>query len=152
MLQFFVMIFRGFIWFASFGKNVAGFFSSFARFGVFRMAMKYFLLSTFYAFVVLLVVLSMAFFYFVIRSIVEVFNIGSMIMIYINSFSSSGDDIISALFYFLHVTGIIQGLESAYPFIASAVLFLLIKALYRVTLFIYTRIFLQLISLFAQLS
>lgn len=152
MLQFFTMIFRGFIWLASFSTNVAKYFSSFARFSVFRMALKYFLLSTFYAFVILLVVLSVAFFYFIVKSIVEVFNLISMIMLYINSFSSSGDDIISALFYFLHVTGIIQGLQSAYPFIASAVIFLLIKALYRITLFIYSKIFLQLISLFAQLS
>lgn len=137
------MIFEGFIWIASFFKNVAGFFSSFARFSVFKFALRYFVFYTFYAFVIMLILFSLAFFYYIVHSIIQAYNMISSLMIFISSASTSGDDVVSALYYFLNVTGIIQGFNAFFPFLASALLFILIKALYRVTLFVYLNVMLK---------
>lgn len=139
MLRFFTMIFEGFIWLASFFGNVATWFSSLARWAMFSKAIKFFIFGMFYAFILLYIVSAVAFFYYVIQSIIQIYNLISMFLNYIEAFGGA-DTIISAFYYFLTISGVVAGFEACFPFIASALIFILMKSLWKITMYFYLQV------------
>jgi len=90
--------------------------------------------------------LLIAFAYFMFESVTTIFNmISSLIgMIESGSYSvgsSSGqlDQVMQTFYYFLNASGIATGLNAAFPFIASAVLFRLMKAVKEIFITLYDR-------------
>lgn len=140
MYKLFMMIFESFIWVANFGTKMFSWFSSLARFAMFSKAIRVFLFMLFYAFLLLLLATSLFFFYYMVTNIIKVYNLISFLFDYISSAGQSGDSIVSATFFFLTISGIVDGFKAFFPFVASAILFILIKALYRITLFFYMRV------------
>lgn len=140
MIKFFMMVFEVFIWFANFGTRMFAWFSSMARFAMFSKAIRVFLFLLFYAFILLFLATSLFFFYYMVTNIIKVYNLISYVLQVISSAGSSGDSIVSATFFFLTISGIVDGFKAFFPIFASAVLFILMKALYRVTLFFYRQV------------
>lgn len=140
MLKFFIMVFEGFTWFTTLSARVATWFSSLASFAMFSTAIRIFLYSLFYAFILLFIASAVAFFYFMVTNIVTAYNLISFFINYIGETSSSGDSIVSATFYFLTITGIVDGVKAFFPFLASSLLFILMKSLYKVALFFYIQV------------
>lgn len=142
MFKLFSLIFDWIIWVASFSTNLARWASSFAKFGTFQVAIRAMLFYAFYAFVLLIIVTSVAFVYYMFTSIIKIYNMISALLVLISQSSTSGDDIVSAVYYFLNVTGVVAGFQAFFPFLASAVLFILIKSLYKTTLYLYVQVLL----------
>lgn len=139
MLNFFIMVFEGFLWIASLSTRLFGWFSSMARFAMHSVAIKVFLFTLFYAFLLLFIASSVFFFYFIVTNIIKIYNLISFALAYISS-GDSGDSIVSTMYYFLTISGITSGVEAFMPILASALLFALMKALYRITLFFYIQV------------
>lgn len=140
MIKFFMMIFESFIWIANWSTRLFGWFSSMARFAMLSKSIRVFLFLLFYAFLLLFLATSLFFFYYMVTNIIKVYNLISFLLDFISSVGSSGDSTVSALFFFLTISGIVDGVKAFFPFFASALLFLLMKALYRVTLFFYRQV------------
>ena len=88
-------------------------------------------------FIVIYVGLLMAFFYYTIDSIIAVYNLISAFLIQMQSMSSGGGSsspILQPFFLFLNASGFVSGFQSAFPFLASALLFRLLTALYRLVI------------------
>ncbi len=90
--------------------------------------------------------LLIAFTYFMFESITTIYNMVSQLigMIESGSYSvgqSSGqlDNVMQTFYYFLNASGVATGLNAAFPFIASAVIFRLMKGLKEVFLMLYER-------------
>lgn len=135
-----MMIFESFIWIANFGTRMFAWFSSLARFAMLSKAIRVFLFMLFYGFLLLFISASAFFFYFMISNIIKIYNLVSYVLQIISSAGSSGDSIVSATFYFLTISGIVDGVKAFFPVLASALLFILMKALYRATLFFYRQV------------
>jgi hypothetical protein len=131
MLNFFNFISKAIMWFFSFGGNTANFFTSFARFGVFRAALKYMIFSLTLALLVLMIATSLAFFYFLVDSIIRIYNLFSTIIHLYSSYSSSSDASVSSFFYFMKLLGITDAFNAVFPFISLALTFILLKALFK---------------------
>lgn len=140
MLKFFIMVFEGFIWFANWSTRLFSWFSSMARFAMFSKVIRIFLFSLFYAFLLMFISASAFFFYYMVTNIIKIYNLISFVLAFISDASSSGDSIVSTTFYFLTISGIVGGFKAFFPFFASAVLFLLMKSLYKITLFFYRQV------------
>lgn len=140
MIQFFIMIFDIFIWFANLGTRMFAWFSSLAKYAMFSTAIRIFLYSLFYAFLLMFITASGFFFYYMVTNIIKIYNLISFALDYISYASTSGDSIVSTTFFFLTVSGIVDGVKAFFPFFASAVLFLLMKSLYKITMFFYIQV------------
>lgn len=140
MLKFFMMIFEGFIFLANVFTRMFTWFSSMARFAMFSKAIRVFLFTLFYAFLLMLIAFTGFFFYFMVTNIIKIYNLISYFLEVLSSAGSAGGDIVSTTFFFMSITGISAGIQAFFPFLASALLFLLIKAMYKTTLFFYRQV------------
>ena len=134
MLNFVNFVAKALLWFFSFSGNIAKFFTSMARFAVFRTAIKYMIFTAFLASLLLLISVSMAFFYYLVDSLIRIYNLISAIINMYSAYSGSADATMSTFFYFMKIMGITDAINAIFPFIASAILFNLIKVLYKSTL------------------
>lgn len=82
------------------------------------------------------IVILIAFFYFMIDSIVSAYNLISAFLEKMQNMqtSASASPILQPLYLLLNSTGFVQGFNAAFPFIASALTFRLLKILYNVIL------------------
>lgn len=133
------MIFEGFIFIANITTRLFGFFSSMAKFAMASGAVRYFLFSLFYAFLLMLISFTGFFFYYMITNIVKTYNMISILLNILEN-SANGGGLVSTTFYFMSISGITAGIKAFFPFIASALLFILIKATYKATLFFYRQV------------
>lgn len=140
MVKFFLMVFDGFIWLFNFLNRFSLVINSGVKWLVFKTSIKFFLFTVFSAFVMLMVTLSIAFFYYLIKTLISLFNLVSFLIDYINVIQTHADSAVSLFAFFLNVFGISAGFEMAFPYIASAVLFFLLKTLYVITLKLYFRV------------
>jgi hypothetical protein len=133
------MVFEGFIFLANIFSRLFGYFSSMAKFAMTSGIIRYFLFGLFYAFLLMLITFTGFFFYYMVTNIVKTYN---MISILLNVLESgvNGGGVVSTMFFFMSISGITAGIQAFFPFVASALLFILIKALYRSTLFFYRQV------------
>lgn len=85
-------------------------------------------------FIGLFIVVMIAFFYFLIDSLVTIFNLISALLLKIQNMSSVGNDtagIMGPLLLMLNAIGFATGFSIVFPFIASALTFRLMKFLYN---------------------
>jgi len=141
MLAFFSMVLNGItIVLAFFSKftafsNSASILSNVRLFG--RKALYVALIAAMLAYVVILV----AFFYYMVESIVTAYNlISSMIDKMQNAQGGTTSPLIQGFYYFLNVTGVADAISAIFPFIASALSFRLLKALYQVILSVHWKL------------
>ncbi|MFA5214448.1 hypothetical protein [Sulfuricurvum sp.] len=139
MLSVFKAIFGGFMWLATFFPRVASWFSSLSKFAMLSSSIRIFLFGLFYSFVILLVTTAAFFFYFMVTNIIKIYNLISFLLDYVSN-ASAGDDIVNTMFFFLTISGITDGVKAFFPFITTALLFILMKALYRAALFFYMQV------------
>jgi hypothetical protein len=92
------------------------------------------LLALFFTLGLALVTVTVAFTYFFFSSVIQSYNIINHLIDIINNPSQGGvsSPLLSLIFTFLNFSGISQGLRAVAPFIYSALLFRLMKALYTV--------------------
>jgi hypothetical protein len=137
MVAFFEMVVAGFIraflWF----NRYTLFSNSASLLSNLRFLSRKVLLIAMIAFIAVYVSLMIAFFYYTIESIVTVYNLVSSFLVKMQTMESGGgvaSPILQPFFLFLNSVGFVQGFQAAFPFLASALLFRLLTALYRLTL------------------
>lgn len=100
----------------------------------------------FVALIILFIVyigLEIAFYYFMIDSIIHVYNLISALLIKMQTMQSgngSESPILQPLFLLLHSTGVASAFNSVFPFIASALIFRIMKVLYVAINHLHTRL------------
>jgi hypothetical protein len=137
MVAFFEMIAAGFIRVFLWVNRFTLFGNSASILTNLRFLSRKVLLIGMIAFIVIYVSLMIAFFYYMIDSIVTVYNLVSSFlqkMQTMESGSTGTSAILQPFFLFLNASGFVSGFQAAFPFLASAVLFRLLSALYRLTL------------------
>jgi len=92
------------------------------------------LLALFFTLGLALVTVTVAFTYFFFSSVIEAYNMINHLIDIINNPSRGGvsSPLLSLIFTFINFSGIAQGLRAVAPFIYSALLFRLMKAMYTV--------------------
>lgn len=88
------------------------------------------------------VVILIAFFYFMIDSIVSAYNLVSALLVKIQTMETGGtvSPVLQPLFLILNSSGFVAGFNAAFPFIASALTFRLLKILYTVILSVHWKL------------
>lgn len=143
MVQFFLMVLNGitlviqfFSKFTSF-SNSAAILSNVRLIG--RKTLYVALIALFIAYIVVLI----AFFYFMIDSIVSAYNLVSSLLDRIQNLQT-GNGTVSPLFQplylLLHSTGFASGFNAAFPFLAAAITFRLMKILYSTLLSVHWKL------------
>lgn len=94
------------------------------------------------ALIIAYVVILIAFFYFMIDSIVSAYNLISALLVKIQTMETGGSvsPIFQPLFLLLNSSGFVAGFNAAFPFIASALTFRLLKILYTVILSVHWKL------------
>ncbi len=137
MFAFFEMIAVGFVRFFLWLNKFTPFANSASILTNLRLLSRKVLLIGMIAFIVVYVSLMIAFFYYTIDSIITVYNLVSDFlekMQNLDTGASGASAILQPFYLFLNASGFVQGFQAAFPFLASAVLFRLLTALYRLTL------------------
>lgn len=88
------------------------------------------------SFIIVYVSLMVAFFYYTVESIITVYNLVSAFLVKMQNLNDTAgsSSLLQPFYLFLNSTGFVQGFQSAFPFLASAILFCLLSFLYRITL------------------
>lgn len=139
MLAFFGMIVNFFGWFSAFFIRFTSFSNSASGLFNIRVNLRRTLYIIYNVLVVAYVVLCIAFFYFMIDVIGSTYNLISALIIKIQTINPSGGSspspsILQPLYLLLNTSGIASGVSAAFPFVASALIFRLAKALYNTIL------------------
>jgi len=116
---------------------------------MFRLLSRKAMLTVLIALIVSYTVIAFAFFYYMIDVIISVYNMISHFIIMIQSPASVGggsssSPMLQGAMMLINASGIVQGIQSAFPFIASALLFRLMKVLYQLV----ERLHFHMISIF----
>lgn len=135
MTKLFLMIVEGFTRFILWVNKFTLFQNSFSIFTGVRITSRKFMLLALAVFLVAYVALLVAFFYYMIQSIVTVYNLVSNFLEQMQNMNSSAPGIASPIlqpfFMLLHSSGFVAGFQASFPFLASAVSFRLMSALYK---------------------
>lgn len=137
MIAFFEMVVAAVNFFGVFFNKFIAFFNSFSILSNAKFGFRLSYMSIFSFFFISFLTITVAFIYFALESIVVVYNLINSILDLISNTSGSSNPILSSFYHFLNVTGVVQGLETAWPFVASALSFRLMLFLYRTTLYVY---------------
>lgn len=128
-------IINGFIFIFSFFRKIFPFLNSFAIWWNMNTGIRILKFLSLKAVVILIISLSVASFTLFMTALVKVYNaIHNMLDIVSQSSSASSSPVLSNFFYFLSVSGILDGFMSFLPLIFSAVTFFLAVVLYKVTI------------------
>ena len=134
MLAFFSMVANGFGLLFAFISKYTGFFNTASLLSNFRFLSRKLLFAIVVIMIVALFAILIAFFYFTVDSLVSAFNLISSLLIRIQTMSGvdggSGGGVTEVVFLFLNASGFTIGFNIAFPFIASALTFRLMKFLY----------------------
>lgn len=137
MIKFFAMVAEGFVSFFLWVNRFTTFSNSVSILSNLRFLSRKVLLIGMMAFIVIYVSLLIAFFYYTIESIITVYNLVSSFLVKMQTMESGAvgsPSILQPFFLFLNSSGFVAGFQAAFPFMASALLFRLLSALYRLTL------------------
>lgn len=129
MLAFFSMVANGFGLLFAFISKYTGFFNTASLLSNFRFLSRKLLFAIVAIMIVALFAILIAFFYFTIDSLVSAFNLISALLVRIQTMSGGGG-VTEVVFLFLNASGFTIGFNIAFPFIASALTFRLMKFLY----------------------
>lgn len=135
MVALFEMIVAGFLRFFSFFSKYVAITNTRTILDMFRLLSRKAMLAVLIALIVSYTVIAFAFFYYMIDVIISVYNMISHFIIMIQSPASVGggasSPMLQGAMMLINASGIVQGIQSAFPFIASALLFRLMKVLYQ---------------------
>lgn len=135
MLIFFNMVVNGLsLLFGFFGK-FATFSNSFSALTNLRLVTRRILFVALIALIAVYIALEIAFYYYTAQAIVNTYNIISDLLVRITTMQSGGGSsspLLQPLFLLLNSSGFASGLNTAFPFLASALIFRLMKFLYVV--------------------
>lgn len=143
MLAFFEMVvsvfIRIFMWF----NRTTLFSNTLSGLTNLRFLSRKVLLFILIPFIVIYIGILLAFFYYTIDSIVIVYNLVSSFLVKMQTMDSGGgvtSPILQPFFLFLNSVGFVSGFQAAFPFLASAVLFRLLTALYKLVISVNNRL------------
>lgn len=129
MLAFFNMVVSGLgLLFTFFGKYT-GFLNTTSLLSNFRFLSRKLLFVVVIVMIVALFAILIAFFYFTVDSLISAFNLISALLVRIQTMSGGGGAT-EVVFLFLNASGFTTGFNIAFPFLASALTFRLMKFLY----------------------
>jgi hypothetical protein len=131
------MVAEGFITFFLWINKFTIFSNSASILSNFRLLSRKTLLFILIPFIVIYFGLLIAFFYYTIDSIVVVYNLISAFLLKMQNMESGGgvsSPILQPFFLFLNASGFVSGFQAAFPFLASALLFRLLSALYNLVI------------------
>ncbi|MDD5157783.1 hypothetical protein [Sulfurimonas sp.] len=129
MLAFFSMVANGFGLIFAFISKYTGFFNTASLLSNFRFLSRKLLFVIVIVMIVALFAILIAFFYFTVDSLISAFNLISALLVRIQTMSGGGGSA-DVIFLFLNASGFTTGFNIAFPFIASALTFRLMKFLY----------------------
>lgn len=129
MLAFFNMVASGLGLVFGFFNKFSGFSNTFSLLSNFRLLSRKLLFVVVIVMIVSLFAILIAFFYFTVDSLVSAYNLVSALLIRIQTMSGGGG-ILDVFFLFLNASGFTTGFNIAFPFLASALTFRLMKFLY----------------------
>jgi len=136
MVQFFTLVLNGITSFLLWFSKFTTFSNSASMLSNIRLASRKVLYVGLIVAIIAYIVILIAFFYFMIDSIVSAYNLISAFLEKMQNMqtSASASPIFQPLYLLLNSTGFVQGFNAAFPFIASALTFRLLKILYNVIL------------------
>ncbi|MEW5832903.1 MAG: hypothetical protein AB1763_08700 [Campylobacterota bacterium] len=136
MVQFFTLVLNGITSFLLWFSKFTTFSNSASMLSNIRLASRKVLYVGLIVAIIAYIVILIAFFYFMIDSIVSAYNLISAFLEKMQNMqtSASASPILQPLYLLLNSTGFVQGFNAAFPFIASALTFRLLKILYNVIL------------------
>lgn len=137
MLKFFSMVVEGFVAFFLWLNKFTLFSNTASALSNLRLLSRKTLLFILIPFIVIYIALLMAFFYYMIDSIIIVYNLISSFLLKMqdmNSINTGSSSILQPFYLLLNSVGFVNGFQASFPFIASALLFRLLSALYRLVL------------------
>lgn len=140
MVQFFMMVLNGFSLLFDFFSKYTAFLNSSAVLSNLRLFTRKLFYVGMIALFIAYIALLLAFFYFMIDSLVTAYNMIATLIHKIQTMEDGGGQaspMIQGAMYFINVSGIANGISVVYPFLASALTFRLIQALYKVILFVH---------------
>lgn len=143
MIQFFSMVLNGITAVLLFFSKFTVFSNSASILSNARLIGRKVLYIALIALIVAYVVILIAFFYFMIDSIVSAYNLISALLVKIQTMQTGGGSvspIMQPLFLMLNSSGFAAGFNAAFPFIASALSFRLLKILYTVILSVHWKL------------
>lgn len=136
MVQFFTLVLNGITSFLLWISKFTTFSNSASILSNIRLASRKVLYVGLIVAIIAYIVILIAFFYFMIDSIVSAYNLISAFLEKMQNMqtSASASPIFQPLYLLLNSTGFVQGFNAVFPFIASALTFRLLKILYNVIL------------------
>lgn len=143
MFAFFTMILNGITTVILFFSKFTTFSNSASILSNIRLVGRKVLYAALIVLIIAYVAILIAFFYFMIDSIVSVYNLISAMLVKIQTMSNGSGQtspILQPLFLILNSSGFVAGFNAIFPFIASALTFRLLKILYTTILSVHWKL------------
>jgi hypothetical protein len=143
MVQFFLMVFNGISIAIAFFSKFTAFSNSASLLSNARFIGRKLLYTALIALIIAYIVILIAFFYYMVESIVSAYNLISAFLAKIQNMETGGGQvspIFQPLYLMLNSSGFASGLNAVFPFIASALTFRLVKILYQTILSVHWKL------------
>lgn len=141
MIALFQMIVAGFVRLFGWFGGISLFANSFSALSNLRFLTRYLMLGSLVFLLVSYVALLGVFAYYMVDSLVTLYNLISSFLTTIqNPAGAASSPVIQTMLFFINATGIAAGVQVGFPFVASALVFRLMKILYKTVLNLHEKV------------